>query len=424
MEQAKTLRQAIPNLDHTKPLEMVDLANFYVQREEVREQLADMQLLLEEQYPCKFLLTGHRGVGKSSALASLDQTLSVGGQMWVVHISVLDELDLNDLDYSDIVLLMALEILQSCLDKNLDLGPELRGRLEKWGRETEIIQQETSTAQAELEAKVEVASSPFWLRALIAVKGRLGKEDVTRRTIRENIKPKFSGLLAIIDDLQQTIFKDTGKRLVCLIDGPDKASVETAENLFYRNGYSLSAPNCSIVYTFPVALQHSDEFNQVRAYFTQDFPVPNFKVQVRDPNQPAEVKARQEGLEQLKQVIAKRVDPDLFEAGVLDELVAYSGGIPRTLIQLTQLACLRANTARSDKVTLGHVQQAIAKEQRGFQRNLSHKQLALLRKVRDTHLIDTDLESGYLELLHNLSAVEYVNGKVWYDVHPLVRDLL
>jgi hypothetical protein len=388
-----------------------------------------MQLLLEEQYPCKFLLTGHRGVGKSSALASLDQTLSVGGQMWVVHISVLDELDLNDLDYSDIVLLMALEILQSCKDRELNLGTELRDRLEKWGRETEIIQQMTATAQAEIEAKVEASGGPLaWLslpvKALISAKGRLGKEDVTRRTIRDNIKPKFSGLLAIIDDLQQTIFKKTDKRLVCLIDGPDKASVETAENLFYRNGYSLSTPNCSIVYTFPVALQHSDEFNQVRAYFTQDFPVPNFKVQVHDPNQPAEVKARQEGLEQLKQVIAKRVDPDLFEAGVLDELVAYSGGIPRTLIQLTQLACLRANTARSDRVTLGHVQQAIAKEQRGFQRNLSQKQLALLRQVRDTHLIDTDLESGYLELLHNLSAVEYVNGKVWYDVHPLVRDLL
>ena len=31
---------------------------------------------------------------------------------------------------------------------------------------------------------------------------------------------------------------------------------------------------------------------------------------------------------------------------------------------------------------------------------------------------------GFTKLLHSLMILEYENGALWYDVHPLVLDLL
>jgi hypothetical protein len=64
------------------------------------------------------------------------------------------------------------------------------------------------------------------------------------------------------------------------------------------------------------------------------------------------------------------------------------------------------------------------------QRNAYHNMLLfvdkdLLKEIRDKHTVPKELESDFPDLLHNLIVVEYINGTPpWYDVHPIVRDLL
>ncbi len=429
MQQAQTLRGAIPNLDHTRGLEISELDTIYVVRPEVQEKLEELTIQLELQYPCKILLTGHRGVGKSSALTYLSKQLQTSSKLWVVHFSILDDLDLNDLDYVDIMVLMVAKILEQCRDQGLDLGSAIQRRLEVWSSDIEIVKQNKESSQIESEVKTEVSiGTPGWLsssiKAFLSVSGRIGKESETRKTIRQQVTPKYSELLGIIDDLQQAISKTISRQLVCLIDGCDKASVEASEKLFYKNGHYLSIPECSIVYTFPVALQHSKEYNQILPYFTEAIPIPNFKTQTRTNPDPAEQQRLQNGIALLKEVITKRVNPNLLTPTALEKIVISSGGISRLAIKLTQMAALKALVAKSDEINEHHVDAAINEERKVYQRMLTAKQLDLLRKARDEQRIDPDPESGYLDLLHNLSLIEYDNGKVWYAVHPIAAPLL
>jgi hypothetical protein len=34
------------------------------------------------------------------------------------------------------------------------------------------------------------------------------------------------------------------------------------------------------------------------------------------------------------------------------------------------------------------------------------------------------MEPAFLNLLHNLYVLEYENGDIWYDLHPIIIDLL
>jgi hypothetical protein len=69
------------------------------------------------------------------------------------------------------------------------------------------------------------------------------------------------------------------------------------------------------------------------------------------------------------------------------------------------------------------VGQAAARMRMDYQVLLTSEQLKLLRGVQERKRVEND--GAHRDLLHNLSALEYRNGKgVWYDVHPLVRPLL
>jgi hypothetical protein len=434
MQIATNLGAAIPNLDPTRALQINELEHFYVDREEVKNVLGRMAVELKYQDTCKFLLTGHRGAGKSLALTRLQQDLEQSNELWVVPVSILDKLNLSDLDSKDIIFLLALEILEQCKKHQLKLSNAVQLRLETWSKEIETVKTIQESAQFNAETKAELSTPNLgWLtlpvKALLSVGGRIGKETVTRKSIRDTIQPAFSELLAIIDDLQQEILRLTGKRVVCLIEGTDKTSIDIAETLFYKNGADLSAPRVSVVYTFPVALQSSQEFNQITPYFAETFVLPNFKIQARQNQntqveKDAELEQCKRGIQGLQNIITRRVQSNLFDAAALKNICQASGGIPRIALQIAKAACVNAVVRQAPKVTPDDVRDAITRERQAFQKMLTHAQLDLLREVRTEKDIDTDPEKGYIQLLHNLSIIEYVNGKVWYDVNPIVHDLL
>ncbi|MEZ4632231.1 MAG: hypothetical protein R2880_16235 [Deinococcales bacterium] len=258
---------------------------------------------------------------------------------------------------------------------------------------------------------------------MLSIGGKVGKQTTTRKSMRQEVEPQFSELIAIIDDIQQEIKWQTKKKLICLIDGTDKASIETAEKLFYKHGKYLTDPTCSVVYSFPTALQHNTHFNQVRHYFSESYLLPNFRTQMPQ-QQAAPDPETEKQCHDLKEVICKRMAADLLEPEALDALVHFSGGIVRSSIMLTQRATLKALIEGKEKIKKHHVDIAINEERRIFDRLLSEKQKGLLEHVRRSNDIDADPEAGYLELLHNLSIIEYANGHVWYGVNPVVHALL
>jgi AAA+ ATPase superfamily predicted ATPase len=423
---AISLGEAITSLDPTLVLSTEELPSFYVDRVEVRKELYRMKTLLSRSYPCKILLTGHRGVGKSSAMTCLTQDLN-NGDHFVIRFSAFDRLDLVDIDYVDIVFLIALQIIEECREQRVNIS-KLSGQLERWSNEIETVVEDTQANKLEVEAKIEVTPPNLgWLtwpvKALLAVGSKISKEQVTRQKIRQHVLPRFSELLQIIDSLQQEVFQETRKRVVCIIDGTDKVSVEAAENLFYRNGQNLGSMQCSVVYTFPIALRHSPNFGQIKPYFSEVVTLANFKVYER--NNLASIQDfsyQTPGKQLLREVITRRVDHQLFTDNALQKLVHYSGGIVRNTLMLAKSACVSALFSGKTQVMEEHVDEAIDREVTDF--SLSDEQLNLLRYVRDNCKINPDPAAGYLGLLHNMSVIEYTNGRTWHGINPIIQGLL
>lgn len=410
---ATTLAEAIKNLDHTHALQVNELEAYFVARDD--RIIKRLGRNLKYDYPQKFLFTGHRGTGKSTELANFEKLFTE--DFYVVRYSVEQVLDLFDITYVDVLLSIALEMFKIAYQQGLVFDREKLEHLWSFGKDIEIEKDQTRTRC--MEASVGLGGIGAALSSLFDVSGRIGSESATRQAVREKVKYHISDLLAGINMLAASIEQATQKPVVCVVEDLDKTNIETARTIFYDFGKSITAPDVAIIYTFPAALQHSNDFTQITGYFSDSVPLPNFKVFDYQGNSA-------EGIDNLKQLLHARVVPDMFSEEATNRLIEASGGIPRSLLQLAKDAALEADIDEVEQVTIKHVRTALKRERRNFQRMLDRKQLALLREIHTTKTIDQT--EDYQALLHNLSVLEYTDGAdeadVWYDINPLVDELL
>ena len=171
-----------------------------------------------------------------------------------------------------------------------------------------------------------------------------------------------------------------------------------------------------MIYTFPVALRHTQNFTQVKNYF-KNFDLPNIKTNLRDGTPAPSLKTLQE-------ILTRRVAPNLFEPGTLELLAKKSGGLVRSLISLANDACLQAILKSRAKVSVEDVKTAVQRTRADYSRFLTNEQKDRLREIHKNKAINNSLEDQ--NLLYNLSVLEYRNDdpEPWYDVHPIVQDLL
>jgi hypothetical protein len=159
------------------------------------------------------------------------------------------------------------------------------------------------------------------------------------------------------------------------------------------------------------------------------FTLPNVKVQKKDetPHDP--------GRATMREAVFRRMAQELIDQDALDYVVAMSGGVMRELTTLVQLACNEALVTGSARITLPLARQAVATIRNEYQRSLRSEHYQQLRqvhadkRVREVHRVSHQREQGppemdLLELLHNLSILEYANEESWWDVHPIVASLL
>ena len=385
------------NLDPVHSLEVNELDRYFVEREQTP--IFEMAIFLEDTEQKKFLFTGHRGNGKSTELAKLEAHLQ--DRFFVVRYALRNVLDLYDISYVDVLLSLAIQIVERVQAEGVKLEKPTWDLLElRWsfGRE---IEQEIEHGRARSgEASASVGDIFMRLRT------RISSESSTREVMRKKVTPDISKLFEGIDALARDVEQKTGKTLLCIVEDLDKIDIGKAEEIFYKNTKSISDPKIAIIYTFPAALHHSNEFTQIAQSFNVQ-TLPNFKTVNRD---------------KIAKVLLQRLEARLISEEALDLLIDYSGGVPRSVIRLAQSACTKARVAATTQITAEHVQDAAIKERNEFNRMLTLTQREALEEVRETKAVDQTEE--YRDLLHNLSILEYENGDTWYDVNPIVRDLL
>jgi hypothetical protein len=379
------------------------------------------------------LFTGHRGSGKSTELLRLQARLEQAGYV-VLFFEADDDLDLNDLEYTDLLLSIARRVVSDLHDKGIDLPAGLLQNVADWFCETLYTEEQRREINRELAAEAKLGigldeKMPLVARLLARLTGQIKTGRVVKNEIRHRLDPQISQLIGnlnlLLDRAHERIRRQEKQELVLLIDNLDRIVIRdlgdgrtTHHALYVEHGEQLRALHCHVVYTVPISVMYSDRATTVTAIFPDYQVLPMLKVRARDGSD------YPTGIGYLRDILASRMDLDLlFTADAIDGLCRNSGGHPRDLMLLVRYACNYApRHVWPRPITLEVVRRAEAHLVAEYSRMIPEDHFPMLARV---HLLKTvQNDEPHQLMLYNLSVLEYINdAPPWHDVHPAVTKL-
>ncbi|MFQ4137404.1 hypothetical protein PGN35_013895 [Nodosilinea sp. PGN35] len=130
-------------------------------------------------------------------------------------------------------------------------------------------------------------------------------------------------------------------------------------------------------------------------------------------------------------MLAKRLPEDLVDAQTARRMVLKSGGVMRELVRIARECCTECMVqleieADGDSVKIDDeiLTVALRNLRHDFARQIGSDLYDLLVGVYKTAETPDASSDGFVKLLHGLMVLEYENDALWYDVHPIVVDLL
>ena len=365
---------------------------------------------------CTYLISGHRGSGKTTELFRLQKKLKDNGY-FCVYFDVGEALDLADISYIDIFLAMIDEVSRALQEQQINITidkgiiDDIYGWLHQEAYTETYVQKDVNgEAKAGFDANIGI---PTLIKLFGGITGDIKHSESQRNVIRENIEKKASDfilkinlfLIAVRNAVQQQQYKD----IVVVADGLEKIQYRTFTlndnksdshtELFVRHAEQLLALHCHVIYTVPIGLA----FNiNLQNDYEHVYIMPM-------------VKLNHAGNQALRMLIEKRVNiASVFtEDALVDELIANSGGVVRDLMRLIRLAC----DTDDEKISANEVKYAISKLTKEYDRLLKRSDIPILELVHRTEMINPDDERS-AQLLHNRIILEYENGKRSAKLHP------
>ncbi len=348
--------------------------------------------------------------GRSTELARLAEDLR--DRFFLVTASA-RSLNLADLNYVDIILAVAAGLIQKITQKaspvrvpNDLLKDVLDWLTKEISRETTITVTKSGTLSGKLQA---------WV---LSLQGKYARETATRTTVRDRLYVRLTDLIERINAICSKFEQLTHPPLI-IFEDIDKADIALSRALFFEHANTLTSPACRIIYTFPIALRHTHDFaTSRRREYSRDFSLPNISLNSRS----ADGAPNPMGHHALREVITRRISPEIFGDGVLDYVVQLSGGLLSDLVRLVGDAALVALTEGIPQITREIVEQVARDTADAYRRILLPAHYNELRQARVNKNVDPN--DIVRELLANQSLLEYQNDQAWCDVHPIVNRFL
>lgn len=418
---ALNLRDAIPLLDPSYPLSTE--TGFYVKRKRnPRNKLKTM--LLDSNRPVKLLFTGFRGSGKSTELNILSLDNDITDKFVIVKFSALEHFNLAEFDYIDVLCVTGEKIFaKSCEIPDIQIDRRLLESLKDWGNEVQERVTFLKSAEAGIQAEAETGVKVWVASFMSKLSGQLKTGWSRESELKKVLKPKLENLWDKINDIIRKAESASGKKILVIIEDLDKADIDVSEELFEKNGQKLLKPECSMIFTIPVALIYSDKSTIIsRNIFTGCQVLPNIKIFKRN-GEPDE-----ESFKLIKSVIENRIDFDNLAKQPeesMNEIIKYSGGVLRELLRLTHDSVVNAVSFGESRISQEDVKEAINEAKNAFRRmNIKEENLKYLEDVNKSKEIIAEDDKVAKKLLHNLSILQYQNDEDWFDVSPFLKDYI
>jgi len=390
------------------------------------------------------LFTGHIGCGKSTELSRLQRDLEAEGYQ-VVYFESTDDLDMGDVDISDILLAIAKQVSQTLEQAQLRLAPS---RFQQLLQGTaDLLNSEVTGLKLKLPevGGVKVDGVGFEVKpdgyALsvgigeITTKAKDSKD--VRSLLRQHLEPRINTILEVInseliDTANQQLQAQGKAGLVVIVDNLDRIDNKPRvqdrrqpEYLFVDRGDQLKKLHCHVVYTIPLVLSFSNEKENLTNRFGSSPQVlPMVRTQNRDGTPCTE------GLEALWQMVLARAFPSLSpeqrlaQVGeifdrleTLDHLCQISGGHVRNLLVLVNDCLKKADPPFTEAL----LEQVVSLRLGELTKAIDVDEWALLREVARTKAVRG--EGEYQALLRSLFVFEYRDvGQTWFDLNPVLHQ--
>ena len=394
----------------------------------IRELQRTITLLSGNNPSCQ-LFTGHIGCGKSTELFRLKDNLEKKG-FQVVYFESSQDLDMGDVDISDILLAIARQVSENLEATKIKLRP---GYFQKLFVEITDILQTSIDINAEAELSVGIAK----------ITAKTKDSPKLRSQLRQYLEPRTSTILESINEellaRANEELKRRGKQgLVVIVDNLDRVDNSPKswgrtqpEYLFVDRGEQLKKLNCHVVYTIPLTLMFSNDYGRLSSRFgVKPKVLPMVPVQYRSLTPTKASNDYEPGMALLRQMVLARAFPELSERErielipelfdtpeTLERLCRISGGHMRRLLMLLY-SCLQQEDPPFSRECLEDV---IREYRDDMLRAITIDEWELLFKVVQKQRVTGEEECQ--TLLRSMFVFEYRDREGhWFEINPVLAE--
>jgi hypothetical protein len=379
--------------------------------------------LLPQERTCQ-LFTGHVGCGKSTELLRLKAELE-GQGFFVVYFESSEDLDMSDVDVTDILLAIAHQVSEKLEANQIRIKPNYFVNL--FAEVGEILQ-----------TPIDITGMEFSV-GISKVTAKTKDSPKLRSQLRQYMEPRTNGILkSINEELFGTAIAELKRRgkkgLVVIIDNLDRVDARQLqtgrtqpEYLFIDRGDQLSRLNCHVVYTIPLGLVFSNENETLKQRMGGGISpkvLPMVPVKNRNGSQD------EKGVNLLRHMIlarafpevaiAQRLDylPQIFDSlDLIDRLCLVSGGHVRNLLGLVWNCIQQGDPPFSQTI----IEQVIRERRDGLARAIDDDEWKLIFQVVKNQSVKGEVE--YQTLLRSMFVFEYYDAQGgWFGINPILTE--
>ena len=415
----KSFQEAYRNLELLPLSQEKDLRDFRV--DYGGDTIDELEQLVEDSPSSdgKIIFTGHRGCGKSTLLAEFSR--NIHDRYFVVFFSIADTIEMSDVNHINILFAIGLNLMLEAEARKVNIPQSTKDALEKWFATR--TRTEANSIQAE-------ATNNNSILKLISTK--LKVDSTIRYEIKQEFERKISELVAQLNIIAASIQAAYKKDVLVIIDDLDKLDLSVVNNIYKDNIKALCLPGFRIIYTIPIAALRETALKPIIENETNDQVVvmPVLKLFAKGDSRQPDAQPRQETFDILCEILQKRIPSELIEPEIAKNIALNSGGVLRELIRIANECCriclrlIRRQSNETVVINADILDQAINKIRNDFSLPLGSAEYQILQNTYQNFKPEDPKEQEFLDLLHGLYVLEYRNSKNWYDVHPIVVELL
>lgn len=430
------------NPSKTLTVDKIEDRQYYIDFSSVRggkiiEELRDNITFFSPDEPTCQLFTGHIGCGKSTELNQLKYVLQQEG-FHVVHFESDQDLEMVDVDISDILLSIARQVSESLEKVKIKIQPKgfqalLTGAAKLLQTEIDVKAEASLPGIAQVSASSEGEFSLGFGIGKLTAKAKQSPD--ARNRLRQYLEPRTKSVLDIINQelLLPAIekLKQQGKKgLVVIVDNLDRVETTLEHNqpeyLFVERGEQLRQLHCHVLYTIPLSLIFSNDLGRLTERFGVIPKVlPMVPVRLRSGD------FYQKGIILLQKMVLARAFPDIVEAHrfglitelfdtpeTLERLCLISGGHVRSLLRLLH-RCIEKE--RQLPLTRNNLEIVIKERCNQLVLGITDEVWSLLQQVSQDKTVTGEVE--YQNLIHSMFVFEYREStESWFDVNPILLE--